>query len=381
MTFQGYHVTVEGAVVQEAQNRPLEEERIRKQMMKTGETEFAFESLDIYMGEGIFLPMQQLNELRRNALEKLRQKVLAQYRRSLSEAAKQQIHCKQQEMTGWEENPAEELSASVITKQQLEAVLKVPEITRVYADCGMFRAETFREEVLQAVTTVREKGKTLYLTLPHIVRDRELNGRAEAFAELAEAGLGGFLVRNLETFGTLKRLGLEKSAVLDANLYTMNNESRKFWKNQGSAGDTVPLELNQKELRFRQNTGSEMMVYGYIPMMVSVQCVQKNLDKCNRRCEVLTLKDRYQKEFHAVCNCEFCYNTIYNSLPMSLLKEAETVRKLGISRYRLSFTLENGEQTEKIARGFAEVYKNGRQPDAALLQMETTKGHFGRGVE
>ena len=140
------------------------------------------------------------------------------------------------------------------------------------------------------------------------------------------------------------------------------------------------MELNGKELRFRDNRSSEMMVYGYIPLMISVQCLQKNLDHCNKQCAVLTVKDRYQKEFHAVCNCEFCYNTIYNSLPLSLLGDADQIRKLETGGYRLSFTLENEEETKRIAREFVAVYCEGREPKQDFLG-ETTRGHFGRGVE
>ena len=45
--------------------------------------------------------------------------------------------------------------------------------------------------------------------------------------------------------------------------------------------DTVPYELNEREIGKRDNTNSEMVVYGYLPMMVSAQCVQKNLNGCN----------------------------------------------------------------------------------------------------
>ena len=82
-------------------------------------------------------------------------------------------------------------------------------------------------------------------------------------------------------------------------------------------------ETQRKELVHRNNKNSELTVYGYTPMMVSVQCVQKTMDHCNHACVQYVLKDRYQKEFRGVCSCEFCYNTIYNTLPTSLLKEKE----------------------------------------------------------
>lgn len=366
-------VTAQGEMVQEAASRPLEEDRIRRQMMKTGETEFVFESLDIFMGERIFLPVQQLNELRRQGLELLKKAILQPFKR-------QAVSALGEDIPGEDEGKLSGMSASVVSFQQLKAVMDVSGINRVYVDCGMFPVDSFYDSVLKVIKDGEKRKKECYLMLPHMVRDRELKGRKESFNRLVENGLSGFVVRNMESYGVLKQMGLEKKAILDFNLYTMNDESQKFWKKQGILWNTIPLELNSKELRFRDNRNSEIMVYGYIPLMISVQCLQKNLERCNRQCAVLTVKDRYQKEFHAVCNCEFCYNTIYNSLPLSLLGDANQVRSLETGGYRLSFTLENEEETRRIAREFAEVYCEGKESKQKFLG-ETTKGHFSRGVE
>lgn len=366
-------VTAQGEMVQEAASRPLEEDRIRRQMMKTGETEFVFESLDIFMGERIFLPVQQLNELRRQGLELLKKAILQPFKR-------QAVSALGEDIPEEDEGKLSGMSASVVSFQQLKAVMDVSGINRVYVDCGMFPVDSFYDSVLKVIKDGEKRKKECYLMLPHMVRDRELKGRKESFNRLVENGLSGFVVRNMENYGVLKQMGLEKKAILDFNLYTMNDESQKFWKKQGILWNTIPLELNSKELRFRDNRNSEIMVYGYIPLMISVQCLQKNLERCNRQCAVLTVKDRYQKEFHAVCNCEFCYNTIYNSLPLSLLGDANQVRSLETGGYRLSFTLENEEETRRIAREFAEVYCEGKESKQKFLG-ETTKGHFSRGVE
>ncbi len=91
----------------------------------------------------------------------------------------------------------------------------------------------------------------------------------------------GFLVRNLESYGMLKKQGLEKSAVLDATMYTWNNEAVDFWEKQDILKNTVPLELKEAEMRHRDNRNSELIVYGYIPLMQSAQCVRKNIASCD----------------------------------------------------------------------------------------------------
>ena len=102
-----------------------------------------------------------------------------------------------------------------------------------------------------------------------------------------------------------------------------------------------------------------MLIYGYLPLMISAQCVHKNLYGCNHKEEGVTLKDRYDKEFTAKCICnpwktentDFCipcYNIIYNSIPYGLLKEKSQIDRLGVSSLRLAFTIEKPQDAVKI---------------------------------
>ena len=63
----------------------MEVSRIQKQLSKTGATEFVFEHLEIDLEGKVFLPMQQLNELRRQALEKLELEICGKFRRTSTE--------------------------------------------------------------------------------------------------------------------------------------------------------------------------------------------------------------------------------------------------------------------------------------------------------
>ena len=58
-------------------------------------------------------------------------------------------------------------------------------------------------------------------------------------------------------------------------MYTWNDEAIAFWENENILRNTLPYELNEKELRHRSNAGSEMILYGSIPLMLSAQCVTK----------------------------------------------------------------------------------------------------------
>ena len=67
--------------VQSARNQPTGEERIRAQLMKTGGSEFCFRNIEITMDRNVFMPIQQINAIRRDALAGLKEKILAGYER------------------------------------------------------------------------------------------------------------------------------------------------------------------------------------------------------------------------------------------------------------------------------------------------------------
>jgi len=374
--------------VQYAKSQPVTEERVRQQMDKLGNTSFIWEKLEIYMENSVFVPMKILNEARHQALEDLKEKLLQKYRRNVGDERVKRI--------------AEETPAKISAIAACDNVpRKKEEYIPVYVSCeseeasevlcpkdgiqGIYLPYALIEKHLQ---TGLDNGKEMYLSLPHITRENPPEGYMEQVKKWLEAGLSGFLVRNLESYSALAQMGLADKCVLDHSLYTWNDEAIRFWKDQGILRNTVPLELNEKELRHRENAGSEMIVYGRLPLMHSAQCVRKNTFGCNGQEERLVLKDRYDKEFPVVCYCrpwkmgntkaaESCYNIIYNSLPYGLLKEADRVKELGVSSVRLAFTIESREETERIVEDFVAAY-HGSQ---VSHEYEFTKGHFKRGAE
>ena len=75
-------VCVSGEIPGTAQNRPLSEDELRKRLSKTGDTPFCVQHLEIDLEDGLFVPVGQINELRRNALEQLQQAMLCSWRRN-----------------------------------------------------------------------------------------------------------------------------------------------------------------------------------------------------------------------------------------------------------------------------------------------------------
>lgn len=132
MEYQGKTETVSakvcGDIVQTAIKAPLDKERIRKQMKKTGNTEFAFEELSIEIEGNIFLPMQSINEIRREGMKALEDKILSGYRRE----------CEMPDSLIPEEMPGQEASEDVKAVISLEvSVQSLEQLTVAGSDTGV----------------------------------------------------------------------------------------------------------------------------------------------------------------------------------------------------------------------------------------------------
>lgn len=378
LDFQDIHIQVMGETVEEAVKQPLSADRVEKQMRKTGQTPFVFDTLEIMTDEAGFLPMQSINELRRQGLEELQKEILKKYRRELPERT-QKNRVKNSETS--EKMPV--FYASVETREQLEAVLEEKDIQGVYCHISMFDKKQLWKEAFETMYQVHKRGKEFYLALPYMLRDGQLMDMEQEFLKMAEQ-CEGFLVRNLEELGYLSKLGLLEKAVTDYSVYTFNDNAKNTLDEWGVMRTTVPLELNGKEIHARDNEKSEMIIYGYYPMMISAQCIKKTCGKCDKKSGFVKLKDRYGKYFLTKTFCDFCYNVIYNSVPTGFLEEAQQILGEGFESLRLNFTSETKEEVKNLLDTFIGIYglkkKNVKKKNPKEMP-EFTKGHFKRGVE
>ena len=149
-------------------------------------------------------------------------------------------------------------------------------------------------------------------------------------------------MRNLESAGTASGKRYGRCGDSGCRRLHIPECFQRVLARPGVRRDTVPLELNAREISERNNRGSEMIVYGRSPMMISAQCLKKNLDRCTRSHAAPVLRDRKGAQFPVACCCNSCYNIIYNSVPTNLLADGESVKRTGCRSFRLSFTTEDG---------------------------------------
>ncbi len=408
-------VEVTGAAVEPAQNRPVLEEDIRRQLQKLGETCFAAESLEIHADGRGFYSLKEINALRREAVSRLEEQIIAVH--GLPVSRRVEPVCPQPEESAEHVEAKTQLEAAfgrgmrihISTEEQL-LYLAEHFCSPKMKDSGRILDRLYVESHLlskfwsggqpqgtdrgrQALRQLREAGIALWAALPYVLRDKDGEIMEHAMEWYLGGELRGFLARNLEEYGWLwQREGTlaqgEKLRIqLDHTVYVWNSETAAFWRQRG-CGLTCPLELSGREWsRLRKRIHSltveggeapEKLVYGHIPMMVTANCIAKTAGKCLRgqqcRAEGM-LTDRYRAKFPVEICCDVCMNVIYNSVPLSLHRELEHCREENL---RLSFTGESGGQMGRIIDFFVDCV-SGDPGD--LPYKDYTTGHEKKGVQ
>lgn len=392
-------VSYQGDMVLVAQNRPLTKEVVTEKITKTGNTPFVFENLEVTMDDDIFMPVNQLNQLRRGALEALEEALLKPYERTFPELVETSSAetdrqttgnaIKEKQISGQSLSQASgqqsagsstEVRVLIEDAEQLPAVLKADFVDTVYLDCMLYTRENLIRKLSEDIDRVHASGKKAFYVFPFIFRQQTSLFYEKIMPELKKLPLNGIMVRSLDEIAFIKEWGNENwQMVSDSNLYTYSNEAAEYFYRLGMIQDTIPVELNRKEILRRENSRSEIIIYGRLPLMITAQCIHKNTLGCMHQPKVLNLKDRYSVYFPVKNFCPECYNVIYNSLPVCLFKEDVTVKKIAPAAVRLSFTTETEEETEQILTIYGDIYKNGGI--LGQMPMECTNGHFKRGVE
>lgn len=361
--------------VSAALKAPLDKKAAIDRINKTGDTDFEFSHIKAQIGENVFVPNGALNKLRRDAISGLCDKLLKKYYRNDARYVDISSMCELPEHVV-KSDAAHEYGAvnakdytticSCMTRAQLDTLIGYECFDVFYLDFDMYDRKTLIQQFADDVKSLTKRNKKVYLMLPTIFRADSSDYFVSIAKELDKVSFEGFVVKNYEEIYLTENLFTGKKVILDHNMYTFNDVSKSAFFEHGVSGDTVPLELNSREIMHRNNIGSQMIVYGYYPLMTTANCVHKNTKGCDKKQKLIYLKDRYNKSFAVCNNCKECYNTIYNSLPTMLIKNINKLKEAGIRSFRYSFTIETPKQIKAVMDDKVAEYTN---------------GHYKRGVE
>jgi collagenase-like PrtC family protease len=377
LQYQETKVEISGAEAEPAIQQPIARERLLEQLKKTGNTPFVFDKLEIIIEGSVFLPIQEINSLRRRAIEALEKKILEEFRRKTPERISELEKEMETAAPAMHSAGSLKLTASVETLEQMEAVLAYPEIVRIYVEDALWESGD-RQKLRRMVSEGKSAGRQVFFAMARIFRQEARVFYDRHFGELTEC-FSGALARNIESvFYVKERLG-QYPVITDNSVYQWNRYAKNFWKEQSVAGVSAPVELNRWELMELGVQDMELTVYGYLPVMVSAGCVKKTTASCDGKSGFLTMTDRQGKKMTVKNECVYCYNTIYNSSPLMLADRFQEIKSLEPESVRLQFSAEDKKRTADVLELYAAAYRSGRTCPAP--EGEFTRGHFKRGVK
>lgn len=391
-----HEIAVEGAAAAGAEKRAVSDEDIQKQIVKTGNTLYEINELKIVNDGTSFVAVSQLKDLRRSAIEKLEQTVFSNKNSILLNQIQGKNRYIGQECDSGKRSA---ILVGVKTDEQLRTVLKFSYTDGVIIDLMMFAGEEAHDKEL--IGRISEARKKWYLRLPVIVRQKDIERISEQVKkvlclteEISPAGIYCGSIDALRIAGEITGIYGENSRreyrnirgmqriIADQGIYIMNEAAENDILKH-AVSYTAPLELNKKELFHAiRKDARELIVYGYLPMMYSANCIVNTTDGCDRTKKMTRIIDQEHRAFPVFMNHQYCFNVIYNCVPLSLHQEVYRLyQEREAAVFREEFTIEDAAETDRVMRYFQKAfYEEVPGGAAGDAWKEYTKGHFNRGV-
>ncbi|MEG1964091.1 MAG: U32 family peptidase [Clostridia bacterium] len=394
-------VTVEGQEkTQIATKSFATTESVTAQLSKINNTIFSLQNIKIDIDNNLFLPVSVLNNMRREAIEKLEIELLKAYdsacKTDKNSATKQGFNAlktNENNATKACDTASETLKNESVACAEYCAESKNASCLTTATPCGNNKSKFIVElsdmvtpskflcenadivinisdfhnnnlaSVMKSVINYNSNCNT-YLKLPKIALQNDLNIIKKLLAETV--GLTGVYCDNLYGLELACKYNLKTLGGIGLNLF--NTISPKILNLDNYIAS---VELNAKELKsFDKNC--YIYAYGYLPLMTFAHCpLQANFGyDCNNCVYHGAFYYQDKKETYNIARTKInnCYFTLYNGKNLSLVNK---VSQLNFNFY-LDMLQYSVAEAETILKAFIE--------NKSIAEEDVTYGHFQRGV-
>ena len=370
-------------MVEKAVKRPTTKEQITQQLTKLGNTVFDIFTIDVSVDDDIFIPISQLNDIRKDAVSRLNNARMAQWRRI--------PHARYN--TTWSCSTDENISTK---KPVLTVSVDSPKCVNnaisggadvIYLDSECIRNED-RTDIESATEHVHQAGRKIYFDTPRIVKDEGMDVVKDIFRIAKKLGADGVVVSNAATFNCAKKMGL--GIILDSPFNVFNYSSLNFWTEQGAQMIVLSPELTLEEIEQIAPFGeTECIVHGRLELMESEHCIVGGMYEgaCPAPCKdhEFELVDEKRYTFPIKMDSD-CRMHVLNSKVLCMLDDIPKIIEAGVSSIRIDARTIDDEDVETVVRSYRDANdgcfeKGGKSIiTCKSLTGEYTKGHYFRGV-
>ena len=265
----GYKVQKTGLVPEKALNVGLTEDRIIKQLSKLGNTVFEIDSINVELGEMLQTSIKDLNELRREAVQELENKILQSFVREFKGTYKQLKNNIIQKV----DTPKVSVCLNNIVPNM--EYQKIKKVGNIYIPLRFFVNSKLKPQI----KTITENFNT-YLLMPAISKSNYEKIKAMEF--IKEYNLKGVVVSNLSQIKDFQ--GIPMIANYTFNI--ANNYSINELEQLGVQRYTASPEFEREVIStICGNIPKEVIVYGRTLLMTTEYCAIGTFKNCPALCE------------------------------------------------------------------------------------------------
>lgn len=334
LRFKDKDITVYGEDVKEAITANITRKMVEERLKRTGEYPFVIKKLEIDMDNNIFISNGGLNRLKRKALDLLEKEIFIKNEKKIKDY-------KIPEQESVTKNNKSNYYALVSNINQFEKILRMKIFKRIYVELDVY--------LLHKKKIDSYNNYEIFIAVPYILKQKNLELFRLNLKRIGE-NIKGFLVRTNSQAQIISNYFENIEIVLDYTMNIWNNYAASYYKKViKNCKFTSPLELTRKEKKSIYFIDEEI-VYGYIPAMISQNCILKTNNKCKNKNQKVFLVDRKNKKLTVSTNCAMCYNLIYNTYPINFSIKQKCLSK--DINYRFNFTFENEDEIESIVNDF-----------------------------
>ncbi len=346
----GRSVFVENDTLPEkALNKPLTKDGLTDRIGKCGGTQFYAKKIEIDLDEGLIVAASIINNLRRQALTELENKLTSVKERAFTDKViKATSHAADKPM---------KYHVRVANKDQIPKNLK--NVENLYLPLNIDE---------NSVESLKNSGVNIGVEVP-----RGIFGNEKAVEKLlikAKAmGINIAYCHTLDALAIAKKLGFNIHTGFTMNV--ANSLSIEVLEGLDVKSLTLSAELPLKKLaQIGGRVPRGLVAFGRLPLMLTRNCPVKNGKTCSECKSSSYLTDRLGKKFPVVCNMGF--SEILNSAPLYMADRLDEIENMDFITFY--FTKEKPELCEAVL----EAYRRG----ASLKEGSAyTRGLYYRGTE
>lgn len=332
---------------EQAKNSGLSKEIIIKQFSKTNNTPYEFCEFNIELEDNLFLPNSVLNELKREALSKVKAFAISNISRNLGN--KNLLS----RINSYTETSVSTLKITLLLNNlNLESYDNLPKIDKLYIPLKFFINKNYCDKIKFLSTKA-----SLYIYLPTIMRNNYNNLFANNLENIiTNFDIHGFVVSNISGLYIIKKLTEKYNKnfefISNYTLNVYNSYSAYELQKRGITTVTLSPELDKEGFISLCNStsNSELIVYGNLPLMNMNYCLFGTSNKCFSNCKHTCnsnnkyyLNDRMNVNFRIIPDNIDTVTTIYNSKITSIASD-----EFNVSSLRIDILDESIDEINKI---------------------------------